>query len=77
MSNTSNGGHKGFTPHPIRLAIFNAVPAWRRLRYLHQVPDLPGEYILTLNRVIVATRQSAFVRYMGMQSVIPPRPAIK
>lgn len=77
MSNTGINAAMGFTPHPVRLAIFNAIPAWRRFRSLHQVPDLPGEYILTLNRVIVATRRSAIARYMGMQDFNPLLPALK
>lgn len=66
-----------FQPHPVRLAIFHAVPAWRRKRYLHQVPDLPGEFILTLARVLTAVRQSALTRHLRMHGVHPLQPAGK
>jgi len=66
-----------FSPHPLRLAIFNAVPGWRRLRHLHQVPDLPGEFILTLSRVLAAVHQSALTRHLRMHGVHPFQPAGK
>ena len=65
-------GHAGriqFTPNPIRLAIFNAVPAWRRFRSLHQVPDLPGEFIHTRDRVIVAVRDSQLIKELARYGV--------
>lgn len=76
-TNAGNTGFAGFSPNPLRLAIFTAVPAWRRYRSLHQVPDLPGDYILTLNRVIQAVRSSSHVLTLGQYGIYPSRPANK
>lgn len=48
-----------FTPNALRLAIFHAVPAWRRLRHLQQVPNLSGEYILALSRALTLIYRAA------------------
>jgi hypothetical protein len=62
-------GRVEFIPNPLRLAIFNSVPAWRRFRSLHQVPDLPGEFIHTRDRVIVAVRDSQLRKELARYGV--------
>ncbi|HHA1396881.1 hypothetical protein [Enterobacter soli] len=70
MSNIGQIGRIQFTPHPVRLAIFNSVPAWRRLRHLHQVPDLPGEFLLTYIRVSKTRRQSQLINSLMLNGII-------